>query len=898
MRPDLIANLNVGIMSEYETHTSQFALAGTDRTTKSDCILATQPEKLLSPEARKGHLYIVTESDSERSVGQPACQLVSRNIHKTFYKNTSLSITASLREAIRVANKALYQQNFHAPTHKRVCVGVTCAVVKGKDLFVAQVVPSQMYVLTEGTVRALPSHSSVNASYSTIPALVPCGALGTSLSVERDLYRCLLRPNDAFLICSSKIAPLLEKEHVESLLREHNPSIAIDRLSDICVQHEVTEAHAFFVAFRRKTQQASPTLSSHRIGLKEQGYVIARTLGERLKGVLPGSTTTDASHPTPAAKHTAPYTDPDRAEEMSHVPEQPDMPLHPLEQPQPLDLGESLNEQYARARSQRAHATSTGEATMNGEQREYGEHTAGDEPFPDYQPPIDLSDEQPAAAPYRPRHEIHPLVDMPWHAWFFVPLRYARSTLKDLVQHPPVLRRTKKPQKRTGSKIRHTDVPTGRRFPWLIFVAISLFVAVLILYGANLSRQSAEQQHLEYLEQAKTHLVQMRNATDHASASDHLDKARQAIEQVRASPLVTETNPVLWLPFQEVEHEYEEGLAVVERKTFFEEPVVLSTHPLPNGRFGSIVVPPPTSGITRTDYLESLGYIYVLDGDRSNARLYRIPREGGRPQPYLSPNDVVRNTIVGPVQAIAWRIDHIVAVDQGKQNFGYYFRSGEDWNYIRLGGSDIWIPRGRIDLETYEGNLYFWGAEPQEILKFTSGRYGDLPQLWLETTSMDEVDLGSTIDMAVDGKIYLLMPRGHIAVFGTGEFEHMLVPDTITPPISSVTRFFVTGSPEDGWIFLLDTLQERVIQLDKMSGEVIQQIGVRPGSSVRLDQLTDLYVDTSGSRPLVYLVNGNQIIRAALPAPPGSFDTSSPASRHTHVPPAVSPSRPETAYMP
>lgn len=271
-------------------------------------------------------------------------------------------------------------------------------------------------------------------------------------------------------------------------------------------------------------------------------------------------------------------------------------------------------------------------------------------------------------------------------------------------------------------------------------------------------------------------------------------------------------------------------------------------------------------------------YIYALDGDRNNAQLYRIPRDGGTPEVYLRPDDVVQNTLVGSLQAIAWRIDTIVAVDQSANtnNFGYYFRSGGNWNYIRLGGSEIWVPRSRIVLETYEGNLYFWGAEPDEIIKYTSGRYGDLPQLWLDTRTMENVDLSTAIDLAVDGNIYLLQPGGNILIFSVGGFEREIVPEEIIPPITTVTRFFVTGTPESGWIFLLDTLNERVIQIEKMTGKVTQQMGVRADSSVRLNQLTDLYVDDSGGRPMLYLVNGGQIVRADLPAPPASFEENTP----------------------
>jgi hypothetical protein len=312
-----------------------------------------------------------------------------------------------------------------------------------------------------------------------------------------------------------------------------------------------------------------------------------------------------------------------------------------------------------------------------------------------------------------------------------------------------------------------------------------------------------------------------------------------------------------------------------------------------------VVVPAASASITDTFALEALNYIYALDGNSEFARLYRIPRDGGMPETFLSPNDQVRDTEVGPLRGIAWRYDNIVAIDQGNNGFGYYLRDAGAWNYIRLGGSEIWTPRGRIDLEAYLGNLYVWGAEPNEILRYSSGRYGDIPTLWLDPDQLAGRDVGSSIDMAVDGNIYLLQPDGSVLVLAGGGVTGEIVPETIHPPLTSVTRFFVTGTMQDGWIFLLDTLNERVIQMDKASGRVVQQIRLHPDSSQRLNQLTDLYIDTGPNRSMLYLVNGGEIVRTTLPSPPAPFtpadDAEQPASRLITAP---TPAQTETVPAP
>ena len=419
-----------------------------------------------------------------------------------------------------------------------------------------------------------------------------------------------------------------------------------------------------------------------------------------------------------------------------------------------------------------------------------------------------------------------------------------------------------------GLSYRRTRAP----FPWALLVGLVLAVSALIFYGLTLTRQNDQQLALEYFTAAEGRLAAVRDAPDEATAIAALDLARQAIDEVRASPFVTDTNPSLWLRLQELQREYERALAAVQRLTFFDSPEVLATHPSPTGLFASVVVPPALANVTDTNVLEGLRYIYALDVGATNARLYRVPRDGGAPQAYLSPGQAVGTTVVGPMRAALWRIDQVVAVDEAPSGFGYYFRNAGAWNYSKLGASEIWSPRDRLDVEEYGGNLYVWGAQPNEILRFRSGSYGDTPDYWLNPAAIQSLDLSTVVDMAVDGSIYLLRSDGTVLVFSQGQPVGEIAPEAITPPITAVTRFFVTGSsPEDGFVFLVDTLNERVIQMEKVSGEVIQQIKVRPDGDARLDQLANLFIDSSGARPILYLVNAGQILRAELPAPPRSF---------------------------
>src|SRR6185503_17749220 len=126
-------------MPRNEMRSSQFGLISGIRQPSSDMVLVSEPAGLFAPEARKGQMYIVAETDQDVARGRDACQLVIRTIRKLFYEDSSYSVTSSLRKAVSAANKALYQHNFSVMAQKRAVVGVTCAVVKGNDRYIAQV---------------------------------------------------------------------------------------------------------------------------------------------------------------------------------------------------------------------------------------------------------------------------------------------------------------------------------------------------------------------------------------------------------------------------------------------------------------------------------------------------------------------------------------------------------------------------------------------------------------------------------------------------------------------------------------------------------------------------------------------------------------------------------------
>ncbi len=854
-------------MQRVETRTGQLGLVGGIRQEQSDLITVVEPASPFAPEARKGKLYLVVEADEGAPRAAAACQLVARVVRRTFYEDGTFSVTSALRSAIRAANKALYEQNFNLAAQQRAYVGLTCAVLRDGDLFVAQVQPAQAYVFSEGRLRAMPAHPTWDPAHVSVAPFLRAGSLGTSLFIEPELYRCTLAVGDGAIFCSSHFAQPLGRAEVEAALRGGEPATVVERLQQTAAAHGLGDAHALALAVVPALSPAARATPLSPVAVGERGRLLAHSLGERLAALAGEATRIVRRQPRATPRPAAPPR-PDPLHTM------PDEPLHsaqPMPRPAPINLGESIGERYEQNR--RAQPDKAPLRVENLPPSAYlGEETA---PAPGpVTRRIDLGDPSvmAPARPYRPRYEARPLIDLNWGERLALPFRRLAIGVEDGLRAsrnrrsaPPAPRPIPRGQ---GLSYRRTRAP----FPWALLLGLVLVVGALIFYGLSLTRQNDQQLALEYFTAAEASLSAVREASDENGALAALDLAREAIDEVRASPNVTDTNPSLWLRYQELQREYERALAAVQRQTFFESPEVLATHPSPAGLFASVVVPPPLANVTDTNVLEGLRYIYALDAAAQNPRLYRVPRDGGTPQPYLSPGQAVGTTVVGPLRGALWRIDQVVAVDEATSGFGYYFRNAGAWNYSKLGASEIWSLRDRLDVEEYGGNLYVWGAQPNEVLRFRSGSYGDTPDYWLDPAAIQGLDLSTVVDMGVDGSIYLLRSNGTVLAFSQGLPVGEIKPEAITPPITAVTRFYVTGATADeGYFFLVDTLNERIIQMEKASGKVIQQIKARPDGEVRLDQLASLFIDSSGARPILYLVNAGQIIRAELPAPPRSF---------------------------
>ncbi|NJN65636.1 MAG: hypothetical protein HC884_02430 [Chloroflexaceae bacterium] len=580
-------------MEEVTIQTDQLSLVRGVRHPTSHLVTVIEPCKR---DIRRERLCLLVETETQQDASRdaPVARLVARTVQKMFYQDHSFSVMSSLRAAIRAANRAVYHDNLTTPTPGRLRVGVTCTVIQGGDVFIAQVAPSQMYVLTEGRIRALPEHPALNLSHPTASPSFRARVLGSSLFVEPDLYRCRLRSGELFVLCSSNLAPLLSHDEVGRMLEPHDTAAVVETLAAMCQQYDIASAHALAVMVRL-SPRTCPKPSAHRRAQAEPVPSLSSPLppiGAWLAGLSGAAVVSSAGgFSGPAGGATSGATGGsgyEAREQPGHRP--PAMPPALPEVP--------------------------GGSPDGSQRRKLGERLGnGRDPVaPEHQEAIDLGDAPLLAAyahPYRPRHQIRPWCDMRWYELLVLPLRSVGVALADGFGKTR-LRRSRDWSRSAPRRRGYAPVPMHGRerppFSWFQLIALALLVTLLLLHGSHLASQSDRQRDLEYLEQARHDLEAVRKAPDEQAALTWLDRAERSIRRARASSQVTPANPVLWLPFLELERDYEQAMRSLHRLSYFEQSVVFARHPLPNGHFDSLVIPPASDEVTDTTTLEALAY--------------------------------------------------------------------------------------------------------------------------------------------------------------------------------------------------------------------------------------------------------------------------------------------------
>ncbi len=844
-------------MGRMRTRHVLFSINHDDNPLPHDTVLVCEANDPMSVEARKGELFVVVESQQDSQRQRQPIQLVMRAIRKLFYENSSFSVQSALRRAIISANRVLYDYNMTQDVSRRVHLGITCVVVKGVDLYIAQIAPSQVYILSEGAVRAIPS-SALWRTVHHVAVPVNIGSMmGSSLTVDPEFYRAVWQPGETLILTTSSLNPVLDRESVSQILRLTHPNKMVQALRDTCQQVNVSSAHGLAMLLdadvAEEVKQVTGSFSSITQQLMLASGSTSLWFGKAVKwgrSLLLGS---EESRFTASAKRWRNITREEQNRVTRPPPEVPYTP-NPIPRPVPIDIGDSIEQQVQQSTDARAPRA----GTRNPAPQRVIEAVDVEVPST----PIDTD--------YKQRYGgVHIRVTEPIRysdlvgsvlqglfVWRMLPKRNTDS------------RRMQSASQGNGLSYRKQRPP----FPWAMLSLMAMVVLVLFFYGRNVATEHRLQRGEDSILNAERSVQAIYDSVDEMEAAQRIQIAQSLLDNLQQIGIITATVDYRqrYLVMQD---RISQAERVIQRRSYLTNITQVVANPYPNGSFSSIIIPPVPTGNEDPIPFNS---IYLLD--KNLGVLYQMPQGGGTLTAMLKPNDMMGDVQIAKVHDIAWRIDGVVAVAQSSNNgaFVYLFRNGENWNYSILAGSLEWqLAEHDMRLHSYSGNLYIWGVTPNNILRFLSAQIADFPTPWIQNDG--GVDATAAVDMGIDGRIYLLMPNGMIHVYfappdGERGYEKSIELQNVVPPIQTISRMVVTGEGDAGSFFLLDSYFSRIIQVEKRTGKFIQQIMLPPESTLSFDDLTALAIDETGARPVIYMANRDVVYKAPLPEPPLPFN--------------------------
>ncbi|MBA3470263.1 MAG: hypothetical protein H0T53_11545 [Herpetosiphonaceae bacterium] len=852
-------------MTRYKLQTLQFGIVSGIRQDISDRISSAVPGNLFAPEARKGQLFVLTEAVNETSRGKEACDLVAKTITATYYKDSSFSITSSLRHALKSANTMLYEHNYKAAHHQKTAVSLTCAVLRDNDLYIAQVQPTQAYIAHKGQLRALPTYPSWQAGSASPSMLLP-NALGTSLFSEPELYRNVLEPGDEVILCSSRLARVLGRAEAERLFCLEDAPSALEELYNIARRNTLTEAHVAVIELLPIVTAAAQSAPLSAEGISERGKAAANAVGDWLSDVTgnaalllrrPAAHEHDESIEAAGSIHGLQPSD--DIHPTSAITEAPVLPSV-LEDIDPRDMN------WLRGRS-RVRPRVTADTEVWPPSAFLGEGSAV--PIMSAiasRSAIDLGDHEPLPVDFAAIPQRDPIPPATAGQRITAPFRYLMAAIVTFFAN---LGRSKRPsaaplprfeQSSRGLSYRRTK---QRNLPYTAIFALILLGVVGYFVLQNRMLENNETSYQNAFNEANQQLASANQAPTDAEALAKLTTLETLLISMGEDTGLLD-DPTREANYKNLRTKADDLRASIERTSLLKNLELAASLPTTNTNdlIGRLLAVPNDA---TTD-------LYFLANE--SGTLYQ-QQAGSKSPPtvVLAEGAEVPPTIAARIRSMVWREGALAAIDDDEASTAFLSQPDGAWFTPRLDGSELWPAQPFPDIETFGGNLYIWirGQDSTgQILKYASGEYTSLPTEWITDVPLD-VELKSAVDMAIDGKIYLLRSDGAIVVFDAGVYERTIPVPELNPPLTASKMALSNVRPDVGTethFFIMDTINQRIVELDQ-DGQMVQQLRVPATSPIKLDKLTDLAVTPPGPQGRqLYIANGSQVFSTVIPAPP------------------------------
>jgi hypothetical protein len=283
------------------TTVGQVAMVGGDQIDKPNGILVDEPTSRFARGRNRGSLYVLLQV-SGPATGREALTAALIGIVRDVYYGQRGSVTAGLQRAIGEVNSLLLEENRNSMPGEQRVAGITCAVLRDDDLFIAQAGPTATYLAHDGQVTRYPDLSPWLDDLP--PEEVDATALGERRDAQVDLFHAQVTHGDVALLVDAGLArglspqvwpAVLGKPSATDVLRELIAAGQGRDLSALVLRLEGEDAEVEVAQPARRDgapQPAGPPLSEQitqwlqDLEIGERLQTAGRAVGMALAGLL------------------------------------------------------------------------------------------------------------------------------------------------------------------------------------------------------------------------------------------------------------------------------------------------------------------------------------------------------------------------------------------------------------------------------------------------------------------------------------------------------------------------------------------------------------------------------------------------------------------------------------
>lgn len=765
---------------------------------------------------QRGNLYVLLEAVHAVSVPDETCEQLLAAIVDAYYAESG-SITRGLRASLLAGNTWLFEQNVRADSAHRLLMGLNCVVIREGDMYVGQVGPALVTLHQGDALQRFPAESiwlrSDSPSSFDLNREPPAGM---RRELEPAFYHASLGAGDVLVMSTTSLVRLANAGELAEAFASHGGEAVRGNLEVLANGRDLTT-----VVLECPGQRSRSDYAAARPPAMAEPPLVAREVAP------------------PAAASAAGKA----ASGISAVPSAPaGVPPAPTQGKRGRDDGQAA----AVAATQPPHGD---QAIVEGEALE--EQPLEEEPL-----------EVPLAERWRtprgrrdqratPGGERTPEEPSGWRRRVDEGAKSARASAEEFLDKVLPDRVPERPAQRAPAE------PGLSVSGWaLVLVALAIPLVMLVLIILMRVQYDRAQQG-----QFSTQRILAHTRYDQAMATqDRVLMRRGLIEASKAA------EDGLAMRAQD------EDLNDLQRRISLRLDDVDKVERLFHFWQVAVVDDDPTSATDSSRIVVEGVDLFLLN--RGSDRVYRwlLSDAGDALQPpdkgplLVQKGQLLGGIKVGDLVDIAWlesggqrSLSTFVVLERNGSLLAYEKQQGID--VLPVADSHSWQKPQAIG--SFYGNLYVLDALQSRILKYTpvDNAYTAAPSDYIAFQL--NIDLSGAVDMTIDGNLYVLLANGTILRLNRGELQSFTMAG-LPSPMRSPTSIFVSGPKKaegDGYVYVTDTGNERVLQFDK-AGNYMRQFRAKQGDP-QMRGLRGIYVDEARHR--MFLLAGRTLWVSNIP---------------------------------